>query len=180
MAPSAYTAYAVEGFRPTGRRARTVIVSGDSVPPRYLGCEPSGLARAIASFRPELVVLDTCYGASTPLLEALASSGVKARVVAPAYRLPLEGLMFAAGFSDEPDPARRAWMVSTQPVYPLLRWTIDAAALRTAEAQLAGFGPWTLRARLKHVRPPLVELAIAGAPGPAGRVLAPVPPDRLR
>ena len=66
--------YPIEGFRAPRRPADAVVLAGHSLPPAYLDRPADEVGRAIAAFRPRLVVLDTCYGASTPLIAPLAMS----------------------------------------------------------------------------------------------------------
>lgn len=176
LPPGPHARYAVEGFRPPGRRARAVIVSGHAAPPEYLGQAPRLLARAIASFEPELVVVDTCFGASLPLLEALAASGVTARVVAPPFRIPTSGLHYAPAFFAPGPAAARARLVRTEPDYPLLRWRIAAEPLTAVRREVAGLGPEALSRRLKHAGLALVK---AELPEGAGPVLVDVAPARF-
>lgn len=172
--------FPIETFHNPGVRAKTVVVGGHSLPPNYLDRPADEVARAIASFEPELVVLDTCYGASSPILRALATAGSKARVVAPAFRIPQDGFVYGPAFLDTPDPARRASLVRTEPVYPLLDWQITPAALNRLDRQVAGWNAAELRARLKRAQPPLVRAELPDLAGPAARVLVPVPVERFR
>lgn len=171
---------AIEDFRPRGERAKTVILSGDSMPPAYLGRPAGEVAAAIASFQPELVVLDTCFGASTPLLDALAAAGVKAQVVAPAFRIPASGLVYDAGFLAEADAARRAAMVRTEPPYPLLRTAIAPGFLQGVHAAVGAMPPAELKRRLKRTRPPLVQMHLPGRTDPSAGLLVPVSAERFR
>jgi predicted amidohydrolase len=161
-----------------GVPADTVIVSGDSRPPRYLGRSPEVLASAIAAFHPKLVVLDTCYGASSPLLDALAAR-TDAWVVGAAHRIPAAGLRYQPDFFTEPSAERRAWAVRLDPSYPLLRWRLDRPALQAAEAAVATMTPTERRRRTQALRPRLVRINLAGRPAPDGRILV-VDPDSRR
>lgn len=169
--------FAVEGFVNPGVRARTVVLAGHSLPPTYLDQPAEHVAEAIASFAPELVVLDTCYGASTPILEALVKAGARAVVVAPPYRIPRDGFAYAPNFFSERDPARRAALVRTEPAFPLLRWRPDGAALATLGRELGGLDARALRARLHRVSPPLVKSVL---PATGAVVLTPVAAARFR
>lgn len=172
--------YPIEGFRAPRRPADAVVLAGHSLPPAYLDRPADEVARAIAAFRPRLVVLDTCYGASTPLLAALATGLPGAWVVAAPYRLPQDGLVYGPAFLAAADPARRAAAVRTEPVFPLLRWKLDARAVTTARTQVEALDAAGLRRRLKRARPPLVRGALPAVPGPAGEVLVPMPVERFR
>lgn len=172
--------FAVEGFANPGVRARTVVLAGHSLPPTYLDQPAEQVAAAIASFAPELVVLDTCYGASTPILEALVRAGSHAVVVAPPYRIPRDGFVYAEGFFAERDPARRAALVRTEPAYPLLRWRPEGAALDALRSELAGLDARALRQRLQRVSPPLVKSVLPGQAAPGAVVLTPMTAGRFR
>src|SRR5260370_1396005 len=66
--------------RATLSPARTVVVTGHSLPPdEYLHTTAKQLAKAIACLRPDLVVLDTCYGFSSRILEAMQARGLPGR-----------------------------------------------------------------------------------------------------
>jgi len=54
--------------------ATAVIVAGHGQPPTWLSQGPVEVARAVRCFRPPVVVIDTCYGASSELLEASETS----------------------------------------------------------------------------------------------------------
>jgi apolipoprotein N-acyltransferase len=172
--------FAVEGFDNPGVRAKTVVLAGHSLPPSYLDQPAEQVAAAIASFEPELVVLDTCYGASTPILEALVKAGSRAVVVAPPYRIPRDGFVYAPDFFAERDPARRAALVRTEPAFPLLRWRPESAALVALRDELAGLDTRALRKRLQRVSPPLVKSVLPGQTAPGAVVLTPVTADRFR
>jgi hypothetical protein len=168
--------FVIEGFRDDGRRAETVVLAGHSVPPLYLDRPAEEVARAIVSFEPSLIVLDTCFGASTPLLEALAAAGSRAKVVAPAFLLPESGFRYAADFFARPDANSRAEAVRAEPDVRLLRWTITPEALKAPKAELEAMAPGALRRRLRHLAPYLVRVELPGA----GWVLAPVAEARLK
>ena len=172
--------YTLEGFTRPRRPADAVVLAGHSLPPYYLDRPAAEVARAIAAFRPRLIVLDTCYGASTPLLAALAAARPGAWVVAGAYRLPQDGLVYGPAFLGATDPAVRAAAVRTEPPHPLLRWPLDGRAVAAAEARLAPLDAAQLRKRLKRARPPLVRTELTGVPGLAGCLLTPVSVDRFR
>jgi apolipoprotein N-acyltransferase len=167
--------HAIEDFGRPAAPAETVILSGDSLPPHYLGRSAEEVARAIIAFHPTLIVLDTCYGASTPLLDALAATGSTAWVVAPAYRIPVEGLRFQPDFFTEPDAARRALAVRMAPSAPLLRWRLDRAALKRVHASVEAMSPQERRRLTKRTRPRLIQAQLPGRPAPDGRLLVPAP-----
>lgn len=180
LPPDRCAYFPVEGFHNPGIQAATVVVAGHSLPPTYLGQPAEVLAGAIASFGPELVVLDTCYGASLPILEALAAKGVAATVVAPPYRIPEDGFVYGERFLDLSDPAARAGLIGTEPTYPLLRWKLEPQALRALRGTVDRWSGETLRRRLKRTDPPLVRAELPGVAGSGASVLVPVPVSRFR
>jgi hypothetical protein len=155
----------------------TVVLAGHSLPPDYLGRPAAEVAATIQAYTPELIVLDTCYGASTPLIEALAAAGSRARVVAPPFPIPEEGLFYEPAFITEHNPVAREHLVRTEPPFPLLHWTVDGAQLRALEDRVAHATPSTLRANLSRNRPPLVRMALPNAEAP---ILVLVPVARFR
>jgi hypothetical protein len=154
-----------------------VVVTGHSTPPVYLGRSPEQLARTIACFRPDLVVLDTCYGFSAPLLDALSAEGIAPLVVGSTHKLPPAGLAYEAPFYAS-DGAAEAWAaaVRARSGSPLAVWRLDPAALRAAEERVAGWDAAALTARLRRLHPNLVEVDVGGG-GP--EFLALVPPQRF-
>jgi hypothetical protein len=171
-------AIAIEYFACTPTRwlrpARTVIVTGHSLPPMYLGRSPARVASAVACFDPDLVVLDTCYGFSLPLLGALADDGVHAIVVGPAFRLPPEGLDYAAGFFSNAPAVSRAGAVATRSGMPLGRWSISTADLAASQRDVATWSVDKLEANLQVVLPGLVRIPLG-----TSAALAYVPADRF-
>jgi hypothetical protein len=171
--------FPLAGFKNPGMQVDTVIVGGHSIPPIYVGQSPAALAKAVASFQPKLVVLETCYGATTPLLDALAATGLRSWVVAAPYQLPVRNLSYGPDFFTQADPTRRAMAVNTDPPYPLLRWQLDPVALRAVHAQVAAMSPAELRQRLKRVQPSLVKIPLPSQLEPRGRILVPVSAKRF-
>lgn len=157
-------------------RAHTVVVSGHSLPPVYLGVSAERLAESIACLEPELVVLDTCYGFSSPLLKALASRGVHALVVGAHQQLPGKGLHYGPGFFRASDRAARARAVQWRPG-TLDRWQVDAQQLDQAQALVEAWEPEQLTANLQRVHPNLVRVPL-GEDG--ATVLAWVAAERFR
>ncbi len=170
----------LDGFRNSGIQADTVVLGGHSSPPMYVGQPAVRTAKAIASFHPQLVILDTCYGASTPILNALAAEGLRSWVVAAPYQLLVRNFRYGADVFRSADPVKRAMAVQTTPPYPLLRWKLDPAALRAIEAKVDAMGPQELERRLKCVRPALVRMALPTRESPQGRILVPVPIARFK
>lgn len=170
----------LEGFRNASTRVDTVILSGHGLPPEYVGHSAREVAAAIASYKPSLVIVNTCYGASTPLLDALAAAGSRAWVVAGPYQLYISGLVFAPDFMQVKDPAERARRVRTEPPYPLLRWQIDPVQLKALHARVGAMSKLELRHRLKRVMPTLLKIELPSRIEPRGRVLVAIAPERFK
>lgn len=180
---SAGPVFTLEGGWPEGTRAGGVVLSGHSAPPWYLDQPAEALARRLVALGPELIVFDTCFGASSPILEALSSAGFRGWVVAGAYPIPERGLAFAPPFFDPRLAwAQRAQAPHTVPPFPMVRWRVQPGALGPAYEQVARWRPAELRRRLRSVVPTLVGLPFPAPQGgdPGARLLVPVPPDRLR
>lgn len=152
--------------------ARTVVVAGHSAPPMYLGASAKTLARAVHCFTPELVVLDTCFGASSPLLHQLAAAGPGPApiVVGATYRVQRGGLRYLPAFfseaekgAEESSLARQAAAVQTWSGAPLLRWRPDQQRIASlqAEVQMLSDNERTRRSRVRFA--PLIPMqAIPG------------------
>lgn len=148
-----------------GRAARAVIVAGHAAPPQYLGADPATIAAAAACFAPELVVIDTCYGASTPLLSALAARG-DFLVVASPRLVPGRGFSYGARFFEvAAADVRAAAVTSATPLF--IGWP-DADAMARAEAEVLASDGATLRPRVRSWNPTLVAVETA-----EGEVVAP-------
>jgi hypothetical protein len=173
-------AFALEGFHNAGMTADTVVLGGHSLPPIYVGQPPKLVARAIASFRPSVVVLETCYGASTPLLDALAATGVRAWVVAAPYQLPIRGLHYGPDFYRALDGEKRVMAVNTVPPYPLLRWQLDPQTLVAIHHRVDAMSKAALTRSIKRVQPTLVKVGLPTRLSPQGRILVPVPVSRFK
>ncbi|HEY9856200.1 MAG TPA: nitrilase-related carbon-nitrogen hydrolase [Stenomitos sp.] len=176
---SAMRLYPIEGYMRSGAQADTVIVSGEGVPPYWLGVPAERVAECVAGFHPRLVILDTCYGASLQLLEALVAAGVQATVVGPAYPIPASGLVYGPDFLKAVSPDQKAQHVRTDPPYPLLRWAVVPSALAQLRAEMDRWGPFEFRSHLFSAHPSLVRLNLPGRPEPSARVLAWVAPSRF-
>lgn len=140
-------------------RADAVVVSGHSLPPRYLGQSPEALAAAIACFAPRLVVLDTCYGFSAPLLGALLDRGVQARVVGARRQVPKLGLTYGPAFFTADDPEQRSAAIGADG--GVERWTPDRAQLAAAIEATERWSKDELTAQLQRVHPNLVRAPLA-------------------
>jgi hypothetical protein len=170
----------LESFTCPDVTAETVVVAGHSLPPVYAGAPARAVAQAVACFRPELLVLDTCYGASTPLLDELALLGQAPLVVAPPFMIPPRGLVYQPGFFAPGETGERAMLLSTRPPYPLLRWRLDAVALRAVHQQVDRMDPGELVQRRRRVKPGLVRAPLPSPLAPDGEVLVLVPGERFR
>lgn len=159
------------------RPAQVVVVAGHSAPPTYLGGSAERLADAIACRAPELVVLDTCYGFSAPLLEAMALRGLTPLIVGSTHQLPPEGLDVSPAFFQERDAAARAAGVFLHAGTPLETWRLDGAELRRAREEVARWSPERLNKRLRRVHPNLVQVELASG---TATMLVPVAPERFR
>jgi hypothetical protein len=158
--------------------AQTVIVTGHSMPPLYVHHSPEALARVLRCFQPELVVLDTCYGFSIPLLDAMLQQGLAPLVLGATYRLPPEGLRYDARFFARGLSAHdRANHVDTRSGAHLSRWQSDAGQLSSSRAEAQSWPREKLTRHLQRVHPNLVQVPLAGT---GESVLELVAPDRFR
>lgn len=152
-----------------------VVVAGHSMPPLYLDGSPDALAAAVACRRPKLVVLDTCWGASLPLLEALAAKGVHARVIGASFYLPERGLSYGEAFWSTKDPdARAAAITSPHATWPLTNILLEERLIDGWKASLAAMPVTEMRTKLRHTLPNYVVVG----DGPRA-VVADVPPERF-
>ncbi|MBN9686395.1 MULTISPECIES: hypothetical protein [unclassified Corallococcus] len=163
---------------PEVESAQTVIVTGHSLPPLYLHQSPEALARVLRCLQPQLVVLDTCYGFSAPLLDAMLQQGLAPLILGATYRLPPEGLrydgrFFARGLSAH----ERAALVDTRSGAHLSRWQADAGQLSSSLTEARSWSREELTRHLQRVRPNLVRVPLVGT---EERVLELVAPERFR
>ncbi len=154
-------------------RASTVIVSGHGTHTEWLGLDAAALGELIGGFAPELIVIDTCFGANAELLAALRLPG--AVVVAASTLLPPQGLDFRPAFFEPGDPLLRAAAVVDPPGTPLLRWTIEPTEINAALAGVEALDGDALAAALATRLPPRVRAPL----GVAGPVLVPFDWTRL-
>lgn|GEM_PF-2209290 len=152
--------------------ATAVIVAGHGQPPTWLSQGPVEVARAVRCFRPPVVVIDTCYGASSELLEALGD--LDAVFVGASSLIPGGGLRYDPGFFAAGDPEERAAAVHLDHG-ELLRWRISQPELAETLAAVAAMPPDAVTPLLVRRAPPYVGVTLGGA----GRALIPVPPDRV-
>ncbi len=150
-----------------GATADVVVIAGESSPPAYLGHSPQSLAGKIACVNPRLIVLDTSYGFSAPLLHALAVYNVDAVVVGSTGPVG-QGLSYGEGFyAPEMGFAARAALVSTDDgaleVWRVNRTEIEASLAAVDGSQFEWLvsrssGAMTRQARDPH---PSTELVVA-------------------
>lgn len=140
----------------------TVVLSGHSGPPQVLGRSPEEVAALLACLEPALLVLDTCYGFSAPLLGALLDAGLAPLVVGTTDKLSVEGWRYRPAFFDEApqSPQQRARHVRPRYGERRLVWEPDRASLDAGAALLASWGPDELEARLQRVAPNLVRVPV--------------------
>ena len=129
----------------SGATYDTVVVAGHAEPPRFLGTDAQGLADAIRCVAPSLVVVDACYGASLPLLEALAPTSPL--VVAAPSLIPEGGLNYGPAFFGTASAEARAGAVG-YPGGALTRVRPDAALVGRLRAELEGLDNWEIDERL--------------------------------
>ena len=164
--------HTLEDFTCPGQPADTVIVSGHGQPPTYLSHTPAEVAAAVRCFAPELVVMDTCYGASSAIFSALGD--LSAIVVAATSLVPVRGLHFGPGFFSDAAPAERAAAVAL-PGGELTRWRIDRRRLDAFMHTVDAMPPDDLRAALVRRDPTEARLPLPGA----GHILVPVEWSRV-
>lgn len=142
------------------RSSRTVVVSAHGDAERIAGLGPAELAALVACFEPELVVLDACFGATTPMLIALGEA-TDARVVAVPAFVAGRGLRYEPDFFSELELDRVVAAVRTDPPSPLYVGRPDPRALAEAEAAVATADVETLRSSVRSWNPALVGVRLA-------------------
>lgn len=166
--------HALESFECGPQRAKTVIVAGHASPPTYLSHPPSEVAAAVRCFEPELVVVDACYGASSPIVEAL--SDLDAVFVGAPTMLPVAGFDYGPAFFEDASPWARAQAVKSAPGAPVLRWAIRSAELSATLARVAAMDGDELHERMARRAPTQIRIEL----GEDGYVLVPVDWARVR
>jgi hypothetical protein len=141
--------------------SRTVIVAGHANTEQMLGRTPGEVAAAAACFGPDLVVLDTCFGASTPVLRAFAGDAL---VVAAPSTVPGDGLRYGPALFGDGPAEERARAVVSEPPSPLYVDKPDVATLRELEAAVAATPGDQLRERVRSWVPTLVAAGAGGQP----------------
>ncbi len=157
---------AIEDFRCPRAPVSTVIVAGHGSPPSYLSQSHEKIGEALRCLSPQLVVIDTCFGASIELLGELDS--LATLVVAAPFLLPPAGLEYGPEFFEPGPPKRRARAIEGPPSGQLLRWSSNAAELLDAKARAAAMDASALRANLVRRDPAYVGIELD-----TGRVLVP-------
>ncbi len=138
-----------------------LVVSGHSSPPEYLEGSASRIASVVQCYRPELIVLDTCYGASDELLSALGAVSPGVLVVGATYKLPLDGLLYDSAFYDDALPAElRALAVSTRSGRPLSRLRVSPTQLNDTITSIKALPVNQLSTRLVRLHPNFVEATL--------------------
>lgn len=144
---------------PSDLTAPTVILTGHGDGRAVGGVTAEALAERVAALRPELVVLDACLSASTPLLAAIARRS-DALLVASTERIRTEGFRYDPPFfSDEP-VERRARAVVRWPPAPLYVGRPDPGALAALEAQVEATPGTELQTRVRSWDPTLVSASL--------------------
>lgn len=154
------TYHALEDFTCPGAPASAVVVAGHGRPPEWLSHSPTEIARAIRCFEPELVVIDTCLGASDVMLDAVAEMDVV--VVAAATLIPTGGLVYGAEFFTRSDPVERAAAVRLEHG-ELVRWRTDRGELNAALARVRDMSADEVAAHLVRRSPAQVRVPLADA-----------------
>lgn len=158
------------------RPVATVIFTGHSAPPSYLHQSPEMLARVVACYEPELVVLDTCYGFSSPLLAAIARVRPSTLIVGATYKLPPDGLRYRDAFFMPGSIDERAGAIEARSGAAIERWRVDGGSLEAALDDVARWDAGTLTAHLQRKLPNLVRVPL---PGSSATALVPVPSSRF-
>jgi hypothetical protein len=136
---------------------------------------PDAVARVVACFHPELVVLDTPYGTSTDFLKALAKAGITATVVGSSRRVPTESFTYGSAFWTRAPVAERAAAVQPRnPAQKMIRWPLNGALVEKAEQLVSRMSKEEMTSRLHS--PNLVKVE----PESGVELLVTVPPERLR
>lgn len=155
---------------PREERVATVIVSGHSSVPTYLGLSSDEVANRIACRHPELIVLDTCFGASEPLLSALARRLPDAVVVGPTFRVADRGFEYDSAFFLAGSATERAASVRARSGLPLTVLSLRSPAIAAARVAARSLQGAELRRALVRVAPPLA--VVRGATPNASIVVA--------
>jgi len=156
-------------------RASAIVFGGHSIPPVYYNQHLSMVIDMVACTHAELVVLDTCYGFSEPMLSALASKVPGVMVVGTTSKLPPRGLLYSDGFETGTIEQRTAMIRMPDGSHPQY-WRanmadIDAINLIASHADLN-----YLYANLQRKAPNLVRFPL----GVTATALVEVPSARFK
>lgn len=165
--------HALEDFKCPGHVADTVVIAGHSLPPSYLSHPPDVIAAATRCFSPELVVADACYGASSPLLSALADT--EALFVGVPALVPMGGFHYGPEFFSDAAPTVRAAAISYPDFTDFTKLSLGDGSLAAGLKRVESMDAEELRLRLVRRKPPQIRLDIPNA----GGVIVPVTWDRV-
>lgn len=153
--------YSLEKLPKKVNKAKIVIVSGHGEPPVYAGHSANEVELAVSKFKPELIVMNSCFGASNPILESLANKNAGALIVAPPYPIYLPGYKYLDNFfNDKLTLNERARNVITVPYYPQLIWKINKDELKRAKSKVLKMSKKELKQNYRRRVPPLVRVRI--------------------
>ena len=158
--PGRCSFHALEELDCDQRETPTVVVSAHGDGAQIAGMDLVALAKQVACFQPDLVVLDVCFGASTPVLTALGAATDALVVAVPGF-LAGRGLRYGQAFYGGASPSQRAAAVSTVPPSPLYLASPDLDALARAEAFVGSADGDELRPLLRSWVPTLVAVQLA-------------------
>ena len=144
-------------------QADNVVLTGHSTPPLYLGLPAAAITRAISCFRPKVVVLDTCYGFSAPLLGSLASLKPSVIVVGATYAISPDEMVYGTPFFESRDPKERAKAVGNRWGRPLQVWRPDLKVLNASRREYDSWNVGDIQEMLRHSGYGLVEVPISGS-----------------
>lgn len=165
----------IEGLRCEDQpRREVVVVAGHGTDKAWLDRDAATVAAAVACFSPRLVVVDTCFGASVTLLEALARRS-RAMVVASPRIVHGDGFRYGAAFFTGGSPADRAAAIADPNLQPLLRWNLDSEVLVRLRARVDAMQPDALGRALFRRNPASVRVDLDGH----GPVVVPIDWRRL-
>ncbi|MFN8577175.1 MAG: hypothetical protein U0354_09990 [Candidatus Sericytochromatia bacterium] len=171
----------LENFKNTQLRAKTIILAGHGKPPLYANHSIEYVSKAIASFKPELIVMNSCYGSSDILLKGLIKVGLKSMVVAPPFPIYLPGFNYENDFlNPELSVEERAKAVKVEPYYPILKWHLNEKELNESIKKVRNMSKSELKKNLRTINPPLVKVKLSSKLEPNSDLLVMVPPEKLK
>ena len=153
--------YSLEKLPKIVNKAKIVIVSGHGAPPVYAGHSANEVELAVSKFKPELIVMNSCFGASSPILESLSNKNTGALIVAPPFPIYLPGYKYLDNFFNEKlSLNERARNVITVPYYPQLIWKINKTELTKAKSKVLKMSKSELKQNYRRRVPPLIRVKI--------------------